>query len=99
MAAKEGTRTCGLEELHHIFTTLVACAHAEDSIRKYEENRCLAVVNCYDATVFHNASATRVLCLWTYGRIAGHTMMVRHGPHGGFLMGEMIWPICKGWMP
>ena len=40
-----------------------------------------------------------VTCLWTYGRIGGHTMMVRRGPHGGFLMGGMIWPICKGWMP
>ena len=38
---------------------MVACAHAENSIRKYEENTYLAVVICCDATVFHNASATR----------------------------------------
>ena len=36
---------------------MVACAHAEDSIRKYEEDTYLVVVICSDATVFHNASA------------------------------------------
>ena len=41
--------------------------------------------------------ATTVFCV-TWGN-GGHTMMVRHGPHGGFLMGGTIWPICKGWMP
>ena len=46
-------------ELHDIITTMVACAHAEDSIPKYEENTYLAVVICSDATAFHNASATR----------------------------------------
>ena len=62
----------------------------------------LAVVICSDATGFHNAIATRcdvphdVTCLWTYGRIGGHTMMARHGPHGGFFMGGTIWPICEG---
>ena len=68
VATKGGTRTCGVVELHDIVTTMVACAHAEDSIRKYEENTYLAVVICSDATVFHNASATRcdvfVDCLW-----------------------------------
>ena len=59
VATKGGTRTCGVVELHDIVTTMVACAHAEDSIRKYEENTYLAVVICSDATVFHNASATR----------------------------------------
>ena len=47
-----------LVELHDIITTMVACAHAEDIIRKYEKNTSLAVVICSDATVFHNASAT-----------------------------------------
>ena len=59
VATKGGTRTCVVVELHDIVTTMVACAHAEDSIRKYEENTYLAVVICCDATVFHNASATR----------------------------------------
>ena len=59
VAAKGGMRTCGVVELHDIITTMVACAHAEDSIRKYEENTYLAVVICSDATVFHNATATR----------------------------------------
>ena len=38
VAAKGGTLTCGVVELHDIITTMVACAHAEESIRKYEEN-------------------------------------------------------------
>ena len=59
VATKGGIRTCGVVELHDIVTTMVASAHAEDSIRKYEENTYLAVVICSDATVFHNASATR----------------------------------------
>ena len=59
VATKGGTRTCGVVELHDIVTNMVACAHAEDSIRKYEENTYLAVVICSDATVFHNASSTR----------------------------------------
>ena len=37
VATKGGTRTCGVVELHDIVTTMVACAHAEDSIRKYED--------------------------------------------------------------
>ena len=48
-----------MAELHDIITTMVACAHAEDSIRKYEKNTYLAVVICSDATIFHNASAMR----------------------------------------
>ena len=59
VATKGGTRTCGVVELHDIITTMVACAHVENSIRKYEENIYLAVVICSDATVFHKASATR----------------------------------------
>ena len=59
VATKGGNRTCGVVELHDIVTTMVACAHAEDSTRKYQENTYLAVVICSDATVFHNASATR----------------------------------------
>ena len=43
----------------NIITTMVACAHAEDNIRKYEENKYLAVAICCDATVLHTASATR----------------------------------------
>ena len=62
LAPKGGTLTCGLVDLHDIVTTMVACAHAEDSIRKYEENTYLAVVICSDATVFHNASAMYCLC-------------------------------------
>ena len=58
VAAKGGTRTCGVVELHDIITTMVACAHAEDGIRIYEENTYLAVVICSDATLFRNASAT-----------------------------------------
>ena len=41
------------------FATMVACAHAQDSIRKYEENTYLDVMICSDLAVFHNASATR----------------------------------------
>ena len=59
VATKGGTRTCGVVEFHDIITTMVACAHAEDSIRKYEESTHLAVVIRSDATIFHNASATR----------------------------------------
>ena len=59
MAAKGGTRRCEVVELHDIVTTMVACAHVENINRKYEEDTCLAVVICSDATVFHNASATR----------------------------------------
>ena len=52
VATKGGTRTCGVVELHDIVTTMLAFAHAEDSIRKYEENAYLAVVICSDAVVF-----------------------------------------------
>ena len=59
VTAEGGTRTCGVVELHDIITTMVACAHAEESIPKYEENTYLAVVICSDGTVLHNASTTR----------------------------------------
>ena len=94
VAAKEGTRTCGLVELHDIVTTMLACAHAEDSIQKYEENAYLAVVICCDANVFHNASGTRCDVFLDVCMIGGHTVMVVRGPHGGFLMSGLIWPIC-----
>ena len=62
VATKGGTLTCGVVDLHDIVTTMVACAHAEDSIRKYEEVTFLAVVICSDASVFHNASAMYCIC-------------------------------------
>ena len=51
VAAKGGTHTYGVVESHDIVTTMVACAHAENTIRKYEENTYLAVVICSDATI------------------------------------------------
>ena len=59
VATQGGTRTCGVVELHDIITTMIACAHVEDGIRKYEENTYLTGVICSDATVLDNASATR----------------------------------------
>ena len=56
VATKGGTQTRGVVELHDIVTTMVACAHAQDNIRKYEENTYLAVLIC---SVFHNACPTR----------------------------------------
>ena len=43
VGAQGGTQTCGVVELHDIITTMVACAHAKDNIRKYEENTLLAI--------------------------------------------------------
>ena len=59
VAAQGSTRTCGVVDLHDIITTMVACAHTEDIIPKYEENAYLVVVIWSDATIFHNASVRR----------------------------------------
>ena len=93
VATKGGTRTWGVVELHDIGTTMVACAHAEDSIRKYEKKTYLAVVTVVMPLFFIMPVPPAVTRLWTYGRIGGHTMIVRHAPHDGFMMGKMMWPI------
>ena len=59
VAAQGGTQTCGVVDLHDIITTMVACAHVEDSIRRYGENKYLAVVIHSHAAVCENATATR----------------------------------------
>ena len=98
VAAQGGTRTCGVVDLHDIITTMVACAHAEETIRKYDGHTYLAVVFCSDATIFNNASTTRCdvfVDLWED----------RGAHHDGqawvswwVFDGGKIWLICKGWM-